>query len=423
MPIDYYNPPTGEQTSLGLVKETTPGVFPGMTGALYHAATSVKFDGKNVPVTRTGARKRWGQTTPATGAYESTGQIDVESSADVIGQPIAFALGAQTTPSTAIVAETLSAATLISATSFPVGTSFPVNIVAGMTLTIDTSTNMETLTVANPAITASSGVFSINTTSGATKAHSSGATVTLTGTAAYASKMTLGTLPYFSAQEFMVTDAVDYLGCMMESMAITMNAKGGLDLKFTAANLNEAIDASPATPAFSTKFPYVFENPSNYQVLGGNMVGVRGSSIAVISLSATLNNNLDKTYFSGSGGRSPYAFIQQQRSAKGTIVLGFEDDSVYKLALGSASATGPVFPVAPTSFVWVCAGQDVIDSATGTPYLLTLKFPNIWPTGDPREIKANGMITQTFAFDSAESGNGNDDDLTIHYVGSAPAVF
>jgi len=420
---NYNNPPVGEQSSLGIVKEVTPGVFPGMTGAIYHAASTVKFDGKNIPVARTASRKRWGQTLPGTGPYESTGQIDVESSADTIGQLIAYALGAQTTPSTAIVAETLSAATIIGATSFPVGTTLPRNIVAGMTLTIDTSTNMETLVVANPAITSSSGVFSINTTTGATKAHASAVGITLTGVNAYYSKMTLGQLPYFSAQVFEVTDAVDYLGCMMESMAITMNAKGGLDVKFTAANLNEAEDASPATPAFSTKFPFLFENPANWQVFGGNMVGVRGSSAAVISLSATLNNNLDKTYFSGSGGRSPYAFIQQQRSLKGSIVMGFEDTTAYKTFLGAANATGPQFPVAPTSFAWVCAGQDIIDAATGTPYLLTLDFPNIYPEGNPREIKATGMITQTFSFGAAESGNGNDDDLTVHYVGSNTAAF
>lgn len=420
---NYSNPPAGEQTSLGIVKEVTPGTFPGMTGALYHAATQVKFDSKNVIVPRTGARKRWGQTTPATGSYESTGQIDVESSADTIGQLMAYALGAQTTPSTAVVSTSLSSPTVTAAVSFPVGTTFPKNVAPGMTITIDASANQEMLVVANPAITSSAGVFSINTTAGATKSHASSAAITLTGTLANYTKMTLGVLPSFSAQVYEVTQAVDYLGCMMESMAITMNAKGGLDVKFTAANLNEAVDASPATPAFSTKFPFVFENPKNYQILGSSMVGVRGSSIAVVSLSATLNNNLDKTYFSGSAGRSPYAFIQQQRDLKGSIVLGFEDASAYELFLGASGATGPQFPVAPTSFAWVCCGQDIIDSATGVPYMVTLQFPNIYPTGDPREIKATGMITQTFSFQGAESGNGNDDDLTVHYVGSNTAIF
>lgn len=419
----YRIPPQGEQTSLGIVKEVTPGVFPTMVGAVYHRATNVKLDGKNVPVPRTGAAKKWGQELPGTGGYESTLAIDVESAGDKIGQLIAFSLGAQTTPSTAIVNLALSASTLVAATTFPVGSSLPLNVVPGMTVTIDTSTNMETLVLANPAVTSSAGVFSLNTTAGATKAHASAVTVTVTGTAAYYSKMTLGSLPSFSAQIFRVTDTVDALGCMMESMAITMNAKGGLDFKFNAANLNEAIDASPASPAFSSKFPFEFENPNNWQVLGGNMVGVPGSSAAVISLSAQINNNLDKTYFSGSSGRKPYAFVQQIRSIKGTLTMGFEDDSAYELFLGGAAATSPVFPVAGTSFAWVCAGQDIIDSATGVPYLLTLQFPNIYPTSDPVDIKSTGVITQQFGFDASESSNGSNDDLAVHYVGTNNAVF
>ncbi len=420
---NYLIPPQGELTSLGIVKEATPGVFPGMTGAIYHAAQAVKFDGKNVPVPRTGSRKRFGQTIPATGAYESTGNIEVESTVDTIGQLLAYAAGAQSVPSTSIVNLSLSSPTSIGATAFPVGTSLPVNVVPGMTINVDTSTNMETLTVANPAITTAAGVYSVNTTTAAAKAHAASVGIVSPSVTAYYTKMTLGLLPSFSAQLYRVTDAVDYLGCMMESAAITMNAKGGLDIKFACANLSEAIDASPAAPAFSAKHPFAFENPNNWQVLGNAMVGVPGSSVAVISLSATLNNNLDKTYFSGSGGRKPYAFVQQQRSLKGIITLGFEDDSAYELALGAAGATSPKYPVAPTSFAWVCAGQDMIDATNGVPYLVTFQFPNLFPESDPVEIKATGMITQAFNFGGAESGNGNDDDLTVHYVGTNAAAF
>lgn len=420
---NYVTPPVGELTSLGLVKETTPGVFPGMSGAVYHAQMDVSFNGKNVAVPRTGARKRYGQTYPATGGYEGSGSIQVETSADTIGQPIAYALGNQSAPSTGIVNVALSQATITGATAFPIGSAFPVNIVPGQTLTFDTSTNMETLTVANPAITATSGVFSINTTTGATKAHASGVAVTLTGTNARYTKMTLGLLPYFSAQVFRETDTVDFLGCMMESAAFTMNAKGGLDVKFAVANLDEALDASPGTPVFSTKNPFVFENPKNWQIMGGAMVGVPGSSAAVIDLQATLSNNLDKTYFSGSGGRKPYGFVQQQRNVKGSVTLGFEDDSAYEIFLGAAGATGPQFPVQGTSFAWCCVGQDVIDSALGIPYIVTLQFPNIFPEEDPVQLKSTGLITQKFTFLGAESANGNQDDLTVHYVGVNTATF
>jgi|SRR5579872_228878 len=420
---NYVNPPAGELSSLGLVKETTPGVFPGMTNAIYHAQMNVKFDSKNTPVARTASRKRYGQTLPAPGGYESSGNISIESSADTIGQPVAFSLGAQTTPTSSILNLSLSSATSIGATAFPVGSSLPVNVVAGMKILIDTSTNQEPLTVANPAVTASGGVFSVNTTAGATKAHSSGVAISSPSTTAFYSKMTLGLLPSFSAQVFRVTDTVDYIGCMMENMAVTMSAKGGLDIKFGAANLKEQIDASPATPAFSTKNPFVFENPSNWQVLGGSMVGVPGSSIAVISMSAQLNNNLDKSYYSGSSGRFPFAFVQQQRSVKFSAVFGFEDDSVYQLFLGSSGATSPQFPVKPTSFAWVCAGQDMIDGTNGVPYLITFQFPNLWPEGDPVEIKSTGVITQAFSSQAAESGNGNQDDITVHYVSTNSAIF
>lgn len=420
---NYRVPPQGEQTSLGIVKETTPGVFPGMTNALYHRATNAKLDGKNVPVPRTGAAKKWGQELPGTGPYESTLAIDVESAGDKVGQLLAYSLGGQTTPSTNIVNLTLSGSTLVGATAFPVGSNLPINVVPGMTLTFDTSTNQETLVVANPAITTSGGVYSINTTAGATKAHSNGVGVTLTGVNAYYTKMTLGQLPTFSAQIFRVNDTVDALGCMMETVSITMNSKGGLDFKFTAANMNEAIDNSPATPAFSSKFPFEFENPANWQVLGGAMVGVPGSSVMVKSLSAQISNNLDKSYYSGSSGRNPYAFVQQSRNVKGSVMLGFEDNTAYQLFLGASGATGPKFPVAATSFAWVCAGSDIIDVATGTPYLITLQFPNIWPTGDPVEIKSTGVIMQQFNFEAAESASQTNDDITIHHVGVNSAIF
>ena len=90
------NPPVGQITSLGIGKETTPGVA--VVPTVFHAHMGWKAGDSNVMVRRTGARKRLGQTYPATGVYMTKGSLEVECDPDTLPQLMAFALGGQATP-------------------------------------------------------------------------------------------------------------------------------------------------------------------------------------------------------------------------------------------------------------------------------------------------------------------------------------
>lgn len=407
--------PAGELESLGIAKETTFGTF--VTPTLWHPFTTFDPKPKNNPVPRTGARKRYGQTFPATGSFQGSASLDVESDPDTLGQLLAFSMGNQSVPALLIINTTLSASTIIGATTFTVASL--ANIVPGMVLTFDTSANLETLTVASLA--SDGTVNTITTTTAATKAHASGVSVTLTSTTAYLSTMKLGLLPSFSAQLNRVTDAIDYTGCMVDSMALSMNAKAGLQPKFTLVYRAEAIDGAPAAPSFGTKQPFTFENPNNYQTWNGAIIGTPGA-VSTVSMSVNLNNNLFKDYFSGGAGRFVQAFPQQQRAVKGSVVLGFETNAAYKSFLGAATGPNGV-SIPSTSFGWVMCGSDLADATLGVPYMVTVTLPKLYATGHSVNNKSTGYLEQTFDFDASESGNGNQDDLTISYVGTGSAIF
>lgn len=412
--------PVGEYESFGLIKEVTYGVYPGEP-SLWHGLIDFGVKSQNAAVPATGARHHYGQTFPGTGGYTVGGSLSVESTPDTLGQLLAYSMGAQTAPTQTIVSLSLSSSTIIGATAFPVGSSLPINVVPGMVITIDTAANQETLTVANPALTVSAGVYSVNTTAGATKAHSSAATVTVTGTNAYYTKMTMGKLPSFSAKLDRITDQVAYLGGYVESATLTINEKAGLDWKGNLVFKTEQSSTS-ASPTFSTKKILSFNNPNNYQTFFSQVIGASGQ-VATRSLSLTINNNLAKDYYSGSSGRTVQDFPQQQRSVKGSVELGFETNDAYKRFLGSSSATSPQYPVLGGNLSWTIVAQDVIDSGVGVPFIITLSVPNLYPTGHAVPNKATGYLTQTFEFDAAESSAAANDDLTIHYVGTNSAVF
>lgn len=411
--------PVGQLASYGLIKESTFGVMPGAP-TLFHGMDSPSFKPQNQTVARSPIRARRGQTFPGTAGYILSGTLDPESTPDTLAQMIAFAMGAQSAPSTTIVSAAVSATTSSGATALPVGTTRPKNVIPGMTLTVDTSSNQEELVVAAPALSVSGGVWSINFTSATTKSHANGATIVLTSTGAYASKFTFGALPSFTAEEVRASiDAIDYVGCKVDQYTIDIKPGTGLSCKFQVVAKDSVINASPASPTFSTKAPMAFENPNNAQYFGSTIIGPYGG-VSTLSMSIGMNNNLDKKYFSGSSGRTVQDFPEGQRSGKVSLVLGFESNAVYKSFLGGNARAPIVVPA--LELAWLMAGSDVIDETNGVPYLFSFELPNLFPTGDAVPIKA-GALQQTFEADLSESGSGNNDDLSIYYVGSASAAF
>ncbi len=410
--------PVGELEALGAAREVTGlGVF--ATPTIFPSFTTFAPKPKNVEVKRTGAKQQWGQTISATGTFEAEASLEIESQPDIVGAFLAWSLGAQTTPSTTIVNTTLTAATAVGATTFPVAS---INlIVPGMKLTLDTSTNLETLTVESVSNGVTAGTLAVTTTTAAAFAHASGVAVTCVSTTAYLTRMTMGPLPTVSLQLNRITDGVNYLGAIVDNLSLAADPKTGLTTKLTMPyQWEEELvgGAGLVTPSFSTKEPYVFNNGGNIQQFNGVVVGQSGQ-VATLGLQVTLNNNIDKTYFSGASGRKVQNWVQQQRDCKFTLKMGFESAAQYQAFLGAAGATSPTTTsVAPVTFAWLLCSGAMADDTLGIPYMLLITFPKVFPAEQMVENKSTGVVEQTFSGSAAGSAGGTNDDLTIYYVGT-----
>src|ERR1022692_3765300 len=95
--------PSGQQGSIGISKETT-FASPALPPTVFHAFEEWAPASKNIGVVRTGARKRRGQTLMATGGYEVSGLLTVESDPDTLPQLITYSLGGTpSTPTTTVI--------------------------------------------------------------------------------------------------------------------------------------------------------------------------------------------------------------------------------------------------------------------------------------------------------------------------------
>ncbi len=419
--------PFGDLESLGIGKETTFGTF--ATPTTFYAFNQFDPKPQNVTVARTAARKHYGQARPATAGYEATATLDAEFDPDVIAQIIAYGFGGQSTPTLDIFASTLSAATTIGANSFSVVTTAamvndPGFLIPGQKVTIDTAANLETLTV--QTVTPSDSVSTpsvFTTTTNAAFAHASGVATVVTATNAYLSTFSMSTLPSFSIELNRITDAVRYLGCMVDTMDFTATAKKGVDVKIGLVYQNEFVTTPGActTPTYSTKLPLMFEHPANLSIMNGAVMGQFGQ-VTVQSFSIKVNNNLMKGYYSFGQGRQVQSFPQQLRTISGTVGLGFETDAAYLAFLGAATGPNPI-TVPEVAVAFSAVGSDIIDTGTNTPFSFRFILPN--NTIDTHAVanQSTKVLMQTFNLKAAESLAGANDDMKIAYIGSSSTVF
>jgi hypothetical protein len=405
----------GQRATLGTGKEASFGTK--ATINLWHAFMTMGLKVTDAPIALTGARGNIDTAYPVAGGRTITGPVDIESTADTIVFWAAMGMGAQTTPSTTIVNTTLSATAIVGATSFTLTSGL--NVFPGMILQFDTSTNLETLTIATVQGAA------VTTTTAATKAHAQGAAVTCTATGAYLSKYTLAPLPSFSmeinrfgptAGSTLLGD--DFLGCKVESLAFSF-AKGMCKVTPTVKAQNMVKQATPTTATLSTKNPFVFERQAspvlwNATVLGDALL----TESSVISVAASLSNTLTEEWSLGNGPLIRQ-FLEGVRTASGSIVLGFETSSAHD-AFNAAVSNGQKPSVQLTVPI---QGTDFADSSTGTPFALTMVLPKIylssWDGGD----KSTGPLRQTVAFSAHPSGNGTNDSVTLYAISTNAAVY
>lgn len=405
--------PQGERETLGLVKETSFGVFPGATGMMWHSFKA--FDPKltDTPIARV-PRGSLFSPVPATGGRSGDASLDIEGDVDTLGQIMAWAMGSQSTPSLNVVATTLSAVAAAAATSITVASS--TNIFPRMVITVAGNTPVAVTTVAGTTV---------NLAAGLSVGAASGAAVTCTSTTAYASTIIGGSpLPTFSIQRntpgagsssFLCRD---YLACKIDSMALAIAAKTGLAPKLNILYRNEVIDGAPITAALSTKNPVVFEQQGSAPILGATAIGV-GTEASVISVSLSISNNLLKDYFSLGDGNLVRAFPEQMRKVTGTMVLDFASTSLYNDFL-AITANGSKVLVQLTVPL---AGTDSADSTLAIPYAFTLVVPQCYLSVYNGAAKSSGVLQQTVTFEGSESSAGANDALKVYHIGTSATIY
>jgi hypothetical protein len=419
MPTQPLVVPVGELTSLGIVKETTFATYPGAP-SLFHSHEGFSYSSENILIPRMGARKRRGQNLPIPGGYKGSATLPVEPDPDTLGQLLAYSMGSQTAPTYQIVNTTVATGgSTLGSSAIPLNSTL--GIQPGMLLAVDTAGNAENVTVA--AIT-STGITTVAPT---TKNHAANAAVVLnSGTAsvplATLSTCTFGQLPTFMTEINRVTDAVDYLGCIVNDFSLDIQPGKALATKFGIYAAWEQAQASPATPSFSTRFPIYADNPNNQVLIAGAAVGQAGSVI-VDKISLKLSNNIDANYRSVSGGRQVVTWPQQQRKVTGSITLGFENNAAYKAFLGGSGATAPQAAVPGVIIDVRMFSTDIIDAGNGVYFGTHFYLGNCFLSKHNVPLNPSAPLKQTFDFEAAETANGANDDLKILLVNQNTAIY
>jgi hypothetical protein len=405
----------GQRSSLMTGKETAYGTKATLTQTHNYEAFSMKPT--DAPINLDGARGQIDTPYPAQGGRSVSGSVSLESTADTIGWWLAMGMGKQSTPSTTIVSTTVKTASLVGDSSITMTSGL--NIFPGMILSVDTSTNLESLTVKSVAGNV------VTFTSSATKAHAQGVAVTCTATSAYLSKFTLGTpLPSFTSEINTFGSSAgsslecdDFLGCMVDSLAFAL-AKGQIKITPSLIAQTFANQGSPTTAAYSTKNPFIFEQQFSPPQWNATIIGT-GTESSVISVSATLNNALQKDLFSLGNGNLCRKPQEGKRSVSGSIALDFATTTV-RDAFQNAASGGQKAAVALTLPI---AGTDVADATVGVPYALTIVLPKVYLSGWDGGWKSNGPLQQQVSFSAHPSGQGNNDSITVYYIGTGSSAY
>ncbi|HEY8310244.1 MAG TPA: phage tail tube protein [Gemmatimonadaceae bacterium] len=210
----------------------------------------------------------------------------------------------------------------------------------------------------------------------------------------------------------------DYLGCKMDSVALSLSPKSGLGAKFNVFFQNQSIDGSPIAAALSTKNPIVFEQQGSSPILGSIAIGV-GVEASVLSANITHSNNLLKDYFSLGNKNLVRGFPEQERKVSGTLVLDFATQTLMNDFL-AVSANGNKTLV---SLTIPLSCSDYADATLGIPYAFTLYIPKCFLSVYNQPGKTSGVLQQTVTFEAGESAPSANDALTIYHIGTSATAY
>ncbi|MDB5069628.1 MAG: hypothetical protein JWM87_739 [Candidatus Eremiobacteraeota bacterium] len=406
-----------QATSIGYTKEITFGTFAVPT--IFPNYETWSPSPKNIAIKRPTTRRRAGQSMPATGGYEFSASLRVGAEPDTLFPLLAYFFGSQTTPSAYIYAVTAltSGTAVASNVSLPVTAGTGTKFQNGDSVIVGAGTaNVETCVI--NAIPTANAIQVAATT----KTHLTADTVQGLSPTAYGSTLSLAlsTIPSFSLEYNRVNDAIDYVGCKLDTLKISIAPGQQLMCDFGLVAANEVINVSPTTPSFSTLFPLVSEaNINGAASVNYNGVNLTAANTTLVrKFDLQVNNNLDKG-FRTAASRFVQDFPLGQRTGSGSIVLSFPDNTKYKDFLGLSTATGPQGSIAGVQLNYAISTQSLIDPTRLVAYSVNFTMPNLFLNGDAVPGKLSGALEQTLSFDLAETSGANNDVQALIVGGSA----
>ncbi len=396
--------PSGELTSLGIGKETTYGspVVP----SIFLISDDSQFFGANEFLERPGSRRRVGRTKPSTGGFTGKGTANFEFDPDNTGCVLQLALGNETValnannPTAVAVATTLTIATLVGFVDFTPASM--TGITVGQSLTIDAET-----TVVKAITTTTFRAYAYS-------AHAAGATIVNAPLVqAYDHTFTLGSpRGFFTSQINRVIDAIACTGCKVSSMSVAVGEKAIISGKVNMEYQNEVYVASPATPVYSTLFPFKFQTT-------GNVVTIDGfpSDASIQAWSFTVDTGLITDFPSFGTGRLRGQMPETMSKVSGTLDMAFETDTMYRKFWGKANASGPQGLVLPVNLNFGLGCDDYIN--TGLPYGMQVIMSTAMLSSSDVPIKSADYLKMSIKFEAYEQINSAGDDIRIILTNAA----
>lgn len=396
--------PSFNKTATGLAKETTFGVP--VTPAIWVSAQDITMTPTNNFLMRTGARNQTGMEQGLAGPFGGAGTFTIESDPDVIGAPLAWAMGNESVTvnptvgnpaSNAQVNTTLSAAVAAGSTTIPVAAG--TNIAAGVMLVIDANgIATEIGTVASISGT------TVTLTSALTYSHPSGAVVL--AQTAYDHTLLLGIpRPTFSAQFNTQTDCVTYSGNKVSDWSVTLDPRALVALRFSTVYAQEGV-TTPGTPAFSPLKPYKVLDPLNVLNVNG-----APSPAGILTMAVTVNTGLQPAEHTLGQGRFINSIPEGQSRVTGTMTVQFTNPIFQQMFWGNLGATGPQSEVIACALAFTMLSPSYVNGAVR--YGMQLILPNVKFTTATKPGRTGGVITQNISFQAAQSAPNANDDVKI----------
>ncbi len=355
---------------------------------------------------RTGARNQTGTERGLAGPYGVAGTFTIESDPDVIGTPLAWAMGTESVTlnatsgnpaAGAAVNTALSAAVAFGSTTIAVTSA--TNVVAGMGLVIDALGRApEVATVASVSGT------TVTLTAALVYSHPSAAAVQ--ALTAYDHTLLLGIpRPTFSVQFQNQTSCQTYTGNKVSDWSVTMDPRALVAIRFSTAGASDGVSA-PGTPAYSPLSPYKVLDP-------GNMLSVNGAPApaGVLTLALTVNNGLQPSEHAIGQGRLVTSHPEGQSRVTGTMTLQHTSLKFKELFWGNVGATGPQSEVIPCSLVLNMLSPSYINGVVR--YGMRIILPSVQFSTDTTPGRAGGVLTENVSFMASQSTPGANDDVSL----------